>query len=418
MILFVAILMLVLSAMFSGSEIAFVSASKLKVELKKKSASLRGRMVEKFYADPAQFIGSLLVGNNVVLVIFTYLMSLMLRPVLEHYVHNEFTIFVLTTLLVTIVVLIFGEFLPKTVFRQMADRLLFALAIPLRLTQVLFWLPAKLMNSITTFVLRHILKVPERREMEIFTRSDLEYLIRFGNKDGEDESVQQEMFENALSLQDVKVREIMVPRTEVVYIDKDASIEALVRLFKESGFSRIVVVKESLDDVVGYVHHIKLMESAQTVEEITLPIIIVPETLRVHDLLNRFIARKQSIACVVDEFGSVSGIVTMEDVLEEIFGEIADEHDEIEAMMQQISDREYLFTGRVEVDKINKHFEQIKIPEGDYNTLSGYIVTTIHRIPEQGEIIELNGYRFIIEQVSDKKIEKVRLLVVDEEPED
>ncbi len=414
MIIAIAILMLILSAMFSGSEIAFVSASKLKIELKKKNGSFRGRLLDKFYHNPAEFIGSLLVGNNVVMVIFTFLMTKALSPVLKPMLNNDFFVFVVVTLFLTFIVLIFGEFLPKTIFRLQADRLLFALAVPLRFFSILFLLPSKFMNWITRFVLTKVLKMPEKRELNVFTRNDLEYLVKFGNGTQQDENVQQEMFENALYLQDVKVKVVMTQRTEIVYVDQNASEDELISVFKESGLSRILVVNETLDDVIGYVHHIKLMEKFTKVADITLPIIIVPETLRVHDLLNKLIAKKQTIACVVDEYGSVSGLVTLEDVLEEIFGEITDEHDEEEALSKKISENEYLFVGRIEIDKINKMYDNIKIPEGDYNTLSGYIVTTTHNIPEQGEEITLGAYKFIIEQVSDKIIERVRVLITDQ----
>ena len=414
MILAIALLMLVLSAIFSGSEIAFVSASKLKIELKKKDGSFRGKVIDRFYENPAEFIGALLVGNNVVLVIFTYMMKQLLDPILSKYIHTEFLVFFLVSLILTIIVLIFGEFLPKTIFRLQADRLLFMLAIPLRFFRGLFLLPSKFMNWITRFVLTKVLKMPEKREMDVFTRNDLEYLVKFGDGGHQEENVQQEMFENALYLKDVKVKEVMIPRTEIAYIDKRTTEKELVEAFKSTGFSRLLVVEENLDDVIGYVHHIKLMENFETAADITLPIVIVPEALRVHDLLNKLILRKQAIACVVDEFGSVAGLVTLEDVLEEIFGEIEDEHDEEELVGKQISENEFVFSGRMDIDKINKLFSVIKIPEGDYNTLSGYLVTSLHRIPEQGEEIELGQNRFLIEQVSDKKIERVRVIV---EPE-
>jgi len=418
MIIAIAIVMLVLSAMFSGSEIAFVSASKLKIELKKKNGSFRGRLLEKFYRKPAEFIGSLLVGNNVVMVIFTFLMSKTITPLFKPYIGNEFLVFFIVTIFLTFIILIFGEFLPKTIFRLQADRLLFMFAAPLRFFSVLFLLPSKFMNWITRFVLTKVLKMPQKREGSIFTRNDLEYLVKFGNGNQQEENVQQEMFENALYLQDVKVKVVMTQRTEIVYVDKDTTETELISIFKESGFSRILVVKETLDNVIGYIHHIKLMEKFTKVEDITLPIVIVPETLRVHDLLNKLIVRKQAIACVVDEYGSVSGLITLEDVLEEIFGEITDEHDEEEALSTQISDTEYIFMGRIEIDKINKTFDLIKIPEGDYNTLSGYIVTTTHNIPEQGDEIMLGANKFIIEQVSDKIIERVRVLIIDEDTND
>jgi len=418
MIIAIAFLMLVLSAMFSGSEIAFVSASKLKIELKKKNSSFRGNILDKFYHKPAEFIGALLVGNNVVMVIFTFLMSKALTPLIKPYISNELLVFIIITLFLTFIVLIFGEFLPKTFFRLQADRLLFMFAVPLRFFSVLFLLPSKFMNRITRFVLTKILKIPYKRELNVFTRNDLEYLVKFGSGGQQEENVQQEMFENALYLQDVKVKVVMTQRTEIVYVNKNAREDELIQVFKESGLSRILVANDTLDDVIGYVHHIKLMEKFTKVEDITLPIIIVPETLRVHDLLNKLIGRKQTIACVVDEYGSVSGLVTLEDVLEEIFGEINDEHDEEEAMFKKISEKEFLFVGRIEIDKVNKVSNKIRIPEGDYNTLSGYIVTTTHNIPEQGEEITLGNNKFIIEQVNDKIIERVHVIVTDNNQDD
>jgi len=228
--------------------------------------------------------------------------------------------------------------------------------------------------------------------------------------DAEGEVVDREMFGNALNLKEVRVRDCMVPRPEIECIDINAGVEELEQLFRETKLSRILVIEDDVDNVLGYVHHQQLLERPSNIDKIRLEIIFVPEVMRVSDLLHKFITERVNIVCVVDEFGGVAGLITLEDILEEIFGEIEDEHDEEEYIEQQISETEYLLSGRLEIDYLNEKFPSLHLPEGEYHTLSGYLVMTTGSIPQQGAEIELNGTRFILEQVSETKIETVRIL--------
>lgn len=403
-------LALLLSALFSGSEIAFVSANKLKIELKKKKGSYRSVILSNFYDKPADFLSTMLVGNNMALVVFTYLMTKPLDPILAQWTGlpiDSMGILFIDTLIITLVVLLFGEFLPKTLFRLYADDLIYILAFPLRLLQFLFFIPAWVMTKTSDRLLGLFFKQPIDTDETAFTRLDLENFVNESRSDIQEE-IDKELFGKALNLKDVRVRESMVPRTEIQSIDISASVEELLNQFQETKLSRILVIEEDIDNVKGYVHHQQLFELPQSIRKIILDIPFVPEVMRVTDLMDKLIKENISIACVVDEFGGVSGLITLEDILEEIFGEIEDEHDEEEYIEDQISEEEYLFSGRLEIDYLNEKYD-LRFPEGDYHTLSGYLVTTTEKIPEQDAVLELDGYRFILELVSNTRIETVRV---------
>ncbi|PHN05586.1 hemolysin family protein [Flavilitoribacter nigricans] len=404
------IIFLVLSALFSGTEIAFISANKLKVELKKKKGALRGTIIANFYEKPSDFIGMLLVGNNIALVVFSYLMTRQLSPVIVEQwgIENELVILLLNTIIITIVVLIFGEFLPKTLFRLYADEILYFLAFPLKLIQWLLALPSWIMTRSSTALLRLFIKTPIEVSESTFTRLDLENFINDPRTDSEEE-IDKELFGNALNLKDTRVRDCMVPRTEIENIDVNSSVAELLQLFKSTKLSRIIVTEGDTDNVLGYVHHQQLLDQPQDIRSQIMDIPFVPEVMNATDLMNRFIKERLSIACVVDEFGSVSGIITLEDILEEIFGEIEDEYDQEDYIERQISEDEFLFSGRLEIDQLNNKYD-LGFPDGEYQTLSGYLVMTTETIPDQGAVIELEGYRFIFEQVSNTKIETVRVI--------
>lgn len=404
------VIFLILSALFSGTEIAFISASKLKVELKKKKGALRGTIIANFYDRPSDFIGMLLVGNNIALVVFSYLMTRELSPmIIEQWgIQNELVVLLVNTIIITIVVLIFGEFLPKTLFRLYADEILYFLAYPLKLIQWLLSLPSWIMTRSSTALLRLFIKTPIEANESTFTRLDLENFINDPRTDSEEE-IDKELFGNALNLKDTRVRDCMVPRTEIENIDVTSTVAELIELFKSTKLSRIIVTEGDTDNVLGYVHHQQLLDLPQDIRSQIMDIPFVPEVMNATDLMNRFIKERLSIACVVDEFGSVSGIITLEDILEEIFGEIEDEYDQEEYIERQISDEEYLFSGRLEIDHLNNKYN-LGFPDGEYQTLSGYLVMTTETIPDQGAVIELDGYRFIFEQVSNTKIETVRVI--------
>ena len=404
------IFFLLLSALFSGSEIAFVSSSKLRVELKRKGGGRRGKILARFFDKPAQFIGTMLVGNNIALVVFTLLLKQLLTPFIESLAHGELLQSLIHTLIGTLIILIFGEFLPKTIFRTFSDNILYFLAYPLRFLQWLLAVPSWLMTKLSNFLLKYVLKTPIETVDNAFTRVDLAHFIEASFSNDTDEEIDKELFQNALEFRQVKVKECMIPRTEIASIDVQSSKEELLGLFQSTKLSRLLVMDGDLDNILGYVHHQQMLKQPKSIERIVLDIPYVPEVMRIQEVMNLFIKEQINIACVVDEFGGTAGVITLEDIVEEIFGEIEDEHDKETYLEQQISNKEFLFSGRLEVDDLNEKYEALSFPEGEYHTLSGYIVTTTETIPEQGAIIDIDGYRFILESVSDTKIETIRVL--------
>ena len=270
-------------------------------------------------------------------------------------------------------------------------------------------IPSGMMIWTSNLFLKYVLKIPNTEELRVFTRLDLEAFVDGRAKASED-AMETDMFRNALHLQSVKVRECMIPRTEMVHIDINSEIPDYIELFKKTNLSRILVIDDEIDDILGYVHHLQFLDPPTSVKDMLYELPFVPEAMNVQDLLIRFMREGVNIACVVDEFGGVSGLITMEDILEEIFGEIEDEHDREGHVELKLNENEFLFNGRIEIDYINEKYEEINIPVGEYTTLSGYLVMTTETIPEEGSEIDLNGYRFVIVQVSDKKIETIRLI--------
>jgi putative hemolysin len=412
LLVLIIVLFLFFSAFFSGLEIAFLSASKLKVELKKNQPGINGRIVGGFMENPKLFLATTLIGNNISLVVFSYLLSKFLHPLLLPHIPSEFLMGLTIIIFSTMVVLIFGEYLPKTLFRLFADRVLYTFAIPLNVFTYLFYIPTKIMVYASEILMKLFVKQGENALNENFTRVDLEHFIEMTQQGEMREEIDKDLFSNALNLNQLKVKDCMIPRTEIVSISEESPLDELIALFNSSNLSRIIVVGEDLDDVLGYVHHQQMLKNPENIRSMVMEIPYIPEVMSIHDLLNRFTLEKNSVAIVVDEFGGTSGLITMEDVLEELFGDIEDEHDEEEFLLEQVSDREFLISGRVEVSEINETFPHLKIPEGDYHTLSGYIVITTQRIPEFGEEITLDGKVYVIESVSETKIETVRVLMI------
>ncbi len=420
MLIFWILLFLIFSALFSGSEIAFISANKLNIELKKKRGGRRGRVITHFYDKPSRFLGALLIGNNIALVVFTTLMTI---PLDEFFMArfgwaaDSVSLLLLNTIIVTIIVLIFGEFLPKAFFQLYGADLLYVLAIPLRVLQYLLSIPTRMMTQMTNFLLNNILRTELKEGEEVFTRVDLINFIQDTTAENEEEDIDKELFNKALHLKDKKVRSCMVPRTEISAIDVSETVQNLEQQFVHTKHSRLLVIDEEIDEVLGYVHHQQLLNSPATIREMVLDILFTPEVTPVIDLMNTFIKTHISIACVVDEFGGVSGIITLEDIQEEIFGEIEDEHDVEEHVEVAISEDEFRFSGRLEIDYLNEKYE-LDLPEGDYHTLSGYIVMTTGNIPEEGQTEELGGFSFTFEVVSNTKIEVVKVTRKKEEIKD
>jgi len=411
------ILFLFLSAFFSGSEIAFISANKLGVEVERQKGSRRGKILAKFFDNPQSFLGTMLVGNNIALVVFTLLMQQVTEPFLGNlnFIWNT----LLNALLSTVIVLIFGEFLPKTIFRVFANNILKLFAFPLVFFKWLLAIPSWIMTKLSNLIIIYIFRTPLEEAENVFTRVDLEDYIDEQNVENEEDRLDTDLFKNALKLKETKVRECMIPRPEIAHLDISSSIEELIEYFKETQHSRIIISNGEIDNVKGYVHHQQILDNPKQLRRIIMDIPFIPEQMSVSDLMASFIKSGTNLACVVDEYGGTAGIITMEDILEEIFGEIEDEHDSEDYVETQISENEYIFSGRLEIDYINDKYESLDLPEGnEYHTLSGCIVMTDGDIPEQGHEIEMDGYKFIVELVSEKKIETVRIIKLEVEDDE
>lgn len=409
MMWFLLLIALLFSALFSGVEIAYVSANKLRVELKKQQGGRRGQLITRFYSQPARFLGAMLVGNNIVLVIFTMLLASLLTPILSPIVQGEILLSLLITVIGTLIVLVFGEFLPKVLFRNYAEKAIYGLAFPIHFLNVLLALPATMMTGLSHLILRIFIKAKPLEEDTAFSRLELESYIRDSQTYSETR-IDTDLFGKALHLKRVRVKDCMVPRTEIEAIEVTESLDDLKNLFIETRLSRLLVVDGDIDNVLGYVHHQQMLTSIGPIQKMIFQIPFVPESMKVQDLLNLLIKENTSIACVVDEYGGTAGIITMEDILEEIFGEIEDEHDEEDYVEEEISHDEYLFSGRLEIDYLNEKYPNLHFPKGEYHTLSGYLIMTTTSIPEEGDELILDDYKYILEVVSDKKIETVRVI--------
>ena len=406
---------LVFIGFFAGYEIAFISANRLSIELKKKQGRLSGILLSKFMQEPAKFIGSCLVGLNVFLVIYGLLFTEMINNTiwnpLYHNLHikNDYVRLVFDTFLSTIIVLIFGEFIPKAIFKAKNDILLSVFAPVANMFHKLFTPFTLFFVSASQWILKYLLNINIRKTNEPFSLVDLEHFYK-QTKDEEETNpdLNKELFENALSLPNVKIRQCLVPRTEVEAIDIESTIAELTEHFSTTKLSKLIIYQDNIDEIQGYVHQLDLFKKPASIRDILLPIPIVPETMSAADLINKFSKERKSIAWVVDEFGGTSGIVTMEDVLEEIFGEIHDEYDTEDFVEKQVTENEYIFSGRLELDFLNEKYS-LEFPESESETLSGYIIQEHESIPMPKETIFIGNYRFDIINVTDKRIEMVKL---------
>jgi CBS domain containing-hemolysin-like protein len=418
MIFLLIIVTILITAFFSGYEIAFISANKLKIELNKKQGDLSGKILGKFFKQPSHFIGTILVGNNIALIFYSILMSNLLDKPIENWLlqytkHADGLTMLCSTLISAIVILIFGEFLPKAFFRLNPNQFLSWFSIPFL---GIYWLLspiASLFANLAKWLLAITIGLKLEEKKPVFERSDLEHFIKQTQPQEEhNQEINTDLFENALYLTQVKVRECMVPRTEVEYVDIADSINILKDKFLETKLSRLLIIDDEIDNVLGYVHHQDLLKSPTSIRSILKQIPPVPESMQAVDLMNLLMKTHKSIAWVVDEFGGTAGLVTLEDVLEEIFGEIKDEHDAAEELVEkQISEDEFIFSGRIEIDYINEKYE-LNIPHGDYETLAGYIVANHENIPEQDEHLNIDNFEIDILMVSETKIETVKLKVL------
>ena len=404
---------LVLSAFFSGFEIAYVSSNKVHVEILKKQEGVIANVLTKLTRKPSKLLATMLVGNNVALVVYGFEMGKVMTVLLPPFFQNVLW----HTIISTLIILITAEFMPKVFFQIYANQLLKVFAIPAYFFYLLFYPFSSFVMWISDFVLRVFFKTKGDYVPLSFSKVELvdyisEQMENAPKKEEVDSEVQ--MFQNALEFSGVKAREIMIPRTEIVAVELNESIENLIATFVSSGFSKILIYNENIDDILGYVHSFDMFKKPKTIKEVLIPIVNIPETIQINEVLNILTRKRKSMAVVLDEYGGTSGIVTLEDIVEELFGEIEDEHDKDKFIEEQISDTEYLFSARLEVEYLNETYH-LNIPESEeYETLGGFIVLHNEGIPTQGEVIEIPPFTFTIEACSQTKIETVRLTVNNE----
>jgi len=408
-IIFVSLL---LSAFFSGMEIAFVASNKLHIELMKKRGEFGARLLSPFLKSPSRYIATMLVGNNIALVVYGIEMALVLEPFIQMITSIASVVLVLQTILSTAIVLVTAEFIPKVIFGLNANKFMSIFAVPVWLCYYGLYFIVSFVVGISNFILKYIMGVDQLDKKPIFGRLDLQkYLEEQVTGKNEQDEIDSEIqiFQNALDFSKVKARECMVPRNEIVAMDIEDSIENLKNKFIETGFSKIVIYRENIDQVIGFTHSYELFKQPPNIKFILLPIALIPETITANDILNLFIKERKSIALVVDEFGGTAGLLTVEDIVEEIFGEIEDEHDSIELQEEEIDSNTFIFSGRLEIDFINQKY-QLNLPESDeYETLNGLIVFYCENIPIANDSIRIKGFNFEILEVNKTRIEKVQL---------
>lgn len=398
-------------------EIAFISSNKLQIELQNKQGDLTGRLLSVFVQRPGQFIGTTLMGNTISLVLYgifmAYLMEEPLKTILPSALNNEGFILFSQTIVSTLIVLITAEFLPKSLFMLNPNSMLNFFALPFWLIYVLIYPVVWTTVWLSRFFITKILRLEYSEDKPVFTVTDLNSFIQNHITKAKEEGhveIDTKIFDNAVEFKTVRLRECMVPRTDVVSVEVEDSMEELKAVFEESGHSKVIVYRETIDDVIGYCHQLELFKKPKTIAEILTPIIIAPESALANELLIQFIQERKSLALVVDEFGGTSGIVSMEDIIEEIFGEIEDEYDSDDLMEQKISDQEFVLSARHEIDYLNDKYEW-DLPIGDFETLSGLILSLTENLPKKGESVTIGPYTFTIMTKQDHRIETVRLKI-------
>lgn len=411
------IVSMIFSAFFSGVEMAFVSSNKLYFELKAKQQILSAKIIAKFNQQPSRFIGTMLIGNTLSLVAYGIFMEEFLHHAISNYiplVSNELVARLLATVLATIIILTTSEFTPKSVFLINPDAILEFLAIPIWIIYVLMFPLVWGIVGLSRWFITKILRLPYSEEKPAFGLTDLNNYIQNLNRKvstEEEAEVDTKIFHNALEFKEVKVRDCMIPRTEITAIELEEGIEGLQKIFIESGHSKVLVYKDNLEDVIGYCHSLALFKKPKDIQSILTSIPIVPEAMPANDLMIKFSKERKSLALVVDEFGSTSGLVSMEDVMEQIFGEIQDEYDDSEDWTEKVLDEHnYLLSARHEIDYLNEKYGW-NLPEGEYETLGGLLLSIYEDIPQEHEIITLDPFSFRILTTKDAKIELVKVTI-------
>ncbi|KFF16252.1 hemolysin family protein [Flavobacterium hydatis] len=413
----IIIVCLILSAFFSGMEIAFISSNKIYLEIEKKQDNFLSKILTKLTEKPSKFIAAMLIGNNIALVVYSFFMGdLLLKVIIKFGYHfSDVTSLIVQTVISTFLVLITAEFFPKVFFQIYANSLIKFFAVPAYFFYWLFYYISTFFIWISDFILRRFFKTEGDQVQLFFSKVELgNYITEQMSTVEDDEEVDSEIqiFQNALEFSGVKARDIMTPRTEIDAVELFDSVAELKALFVETGYSKILVYQNSLDDILGYVHSFDLFKKPKTIKSVLIPVEFVPETVYIKDVLNLLTKKRKSVAVVLDEYGGTSGIITVEDIVEELFGEIEDEHDLDEELIEkELGEGKYIFSTRFDVEYLNETYK-LNIPESDsYGTLGGFIVNHTKEIPQVGEEITIENYHFVIEEATNKKIELVKMTI-------
>lgn len=423
----IIVLSLLFSAFFSGMEIAFISANKIHIEIEKKQDGFLAQVLTRLTKKPSKFIATMLIGNNIALVIYGFFMGDLLMSVFQNMlpVSNSFLNILLTdfslltqTIISTLIILFTAEFLPKVLFQIYSNTLLKVLAIPAYLFYLVFSVISEFIIWVSDFILKALFKTDGDEVQLSFSKIELgdyitEQMETVEAEDVVDSEIQ--IFQNALEFAEVKAREVMVPRTEISAVELHETPKNLTKLFTETGLSKILIYKDTIDNVIGYVHSYELFKKPKTIKSILLPVEFVPETMLVQDILNVLTKKRKSIAVVLDEYGGTSGLMTVEDIVEELFGEIEDEHDTTDLIEEQVDDLNYMFSARLEVDYLNETYK-LELPESEeYGTLGGLIVNETGEIPDKDSEITIDKFQFTVLEVSNTKIDLVALRILESE---
>lgn len=410
----VIVVMLLLSAFFTGMEIAYVSSNKIHIEIEKKQQSFLANILKKITRRPSKFIASMLVGNTIALVIYGFFMGDLLMQLLPF---DGFSGLLVQIVISALAILLTAQFLPKVLFQIFANHLFKIFAVPAYLFYVLFSAISDFLIWLSDLILKYVFK-SEGDSLQLgLSKLELgnyisEQMDISEKKEEIDSEVQ--IFQNALDFSEIKTREAMLPRTDIVAVDINTTPLELAKLFTESGLSKILVYKENIDDILGYVHSFELFKKPSTIKSVLMPVIFVPETMLAKDVLNVLSKKRKSVAVVIDEYGGTSGIITVEDIIEELFGEIEDEHDSVELIEEELGENHFKFSARLEVDYLNEEYDFDLEESEHYETLGGLIVNYTEEIPEMGETVHIDKFTFTILEVSSTKIELVELKVNEE----
>lgn len=412
----IIVIALAASAFFSGMEIAFVTANRLKIELDSQKGTFSGRILSNFVKHDSRFIATMLLGNNIALVVYGIWMAKLLEPSISNLVYgNEALILTIQTIVSTLLILFTAEFLPKATFQINPNRVLQVLSFPLVILYTVLY-PLTIFTMFLSNGFLRIFRIDTKNGKTAFSKVDLNDYVRDLNERMDEESEldnEMQILQNALGFSQVKARDCMIPRTDIVALEVESTVEEMKDKFIETGLSKILIYRDTIDNVIGYAHSFELFKKPARIKEILIPIAFVPEAIPAKDLLELFAKQHGNIAIVVDEYGGTSGLVTIEDVVEEIFGDIEDEHDSDELLEKRLNENTFMFSARQDIDYLNESFDLELEESTEYETLGGLVLHHLESIPEEGTVLEIENYRITIESVSDRRIEIIKVELLD-----